>query len=134
MTTPLTTPPSGAKVLVVDDDAAVRLALRTILETDGHAVEEAGTGTEALHACSRGGLALVVTDVHMPDIDGLGLLRTLRQEDPTLPVIVVTGVEVGPTGTLSAMATRLGARHVLLKPVGLLAFRRAVRDVLGPPL
>lgn len=130
----MTAPRSGATVLVVDDDASVRLALRTIIESDGHTVVEASFGEEALRACAGGPLALVVTDVRMPDIDGLGLLRTLRQEHPALPVIVVTGAEVGPTGTLASMATHLGARHVLLKPVGLLASRRAIRDVLGPSL
>jgi CheY-like chemotaxis protein len=123
--------PTRGTILVVDDDPSVRLSLRVILEGEGHAVEEAPTGHLALRACARGGLALVVTDVRMPDVDGLELLRTLRRDHPALPVIVVTGAEVGPSGTLASMASHLGARQVLLKPMSVQDVRQAVRAVLG---
>jgi CheY-like chemotaxis protein len=121
---------AGATVLVVDDQASVRMALRLILETDGYRVEEAADGQAALRACHRGGLALIVTDLLMPDCDGLEFLRMLRRAQPAVPVIVVTGADTVP----QAIAGHLGARHVFLKPLPILAFRQTVRAVLeaGP--
>lgn len=116
-------------VLLVDDHAPVRLALRTILEGDGYAVEEADSGRAALQLCARADLDLLVTDLVMPDCDGIELLRSLRRTNPGLPILVVTGADqvLGPLG---AMAGLLGAQRVLLKPVALEEFRRAVRELM----
>ena len=67
---------------LVDDEPDVRAPLRDALEADGYAVQEVGSGQAALAACQRGGIALVVTDVTMPDMDGLALLRALRRTTP----------------------------------------------------
>jgi len=131
MTSPARRP--GATILVVDDDESVRVALRAILETDGYAVDEVASGQAALRACQQGGPALIVTDLVMPDCDGLELLRTLRREHPDVPVIVVTGTEVLPQGALADIASRLGARQVFLKPMPVAAFRQAVRDLVARP-
>ena len=131
MTSPARRP--GATILVVDDDESVRVALRAILETDGYAVDEVASGQAALRACEQSGPALIVTDVAMPDCDGLELLRTLRRAYPDVPVIVVTGTEVLPQGPLADIASRLGARQVFLKPMPVAAFRQAVRDLVARP-
>jgi CheY-like chemotaxis protein len=117
-------------VLLVDDQASVRLALRTILEGDGYAVEEADSGQAALRICARAHLDLLVTDLVMPDCDGLELLRSLRRTNPGLPILVVTGADqvLGPLG---AMASLLGAHRVLLKPVAVAEFRQAVRELIN---
>lgn len=119
-------------ILVVDDDASVRLALRILLEGAGYGVEEARTGQEALQVCARGGLALVVADVVMPDVDGLEVLRTLRRTHPALPVVLLTGREVLPWGDLTAIATHLGARRVFLKPMASREFLETVRALAAP--
>jgi CheY-like chemotaxis protein len=124
--------PRHPTILVVDDEASVRLALRILLEGAGYAVAEARTGQEALEACARDEFALVVADVVMPDVDGLEVLRTLRRTHPTLPVVLLTGREVLPWGDLAAIAAHLGARRVFLKPMASREFLDAVR-LLVPP-
>jgi len=122
----------AATILVVDDDAAFRQTVRELIESQGYRVEDAATGGAALASSRRGGLALVVADIVMPDVEGLELLRILRQEQPALPVIVVTGAELRGTraGALEAMARRLGAREVFRKPLELPVFTEAVRRLM----
>jgi CheY-like chemotaxis protein len=86
-------------ILLVDDEPDVREPLRDALEADGYPVQEAGTGRAALAACRRGGIALVVTDVVMLDMDGLELLRALRREHAAVPIIVNTGTRCFPRRT-----------------------------------
>ena len=80
-----------ARVLVVDDDAEIRTLLSRHLRRLGYTVEEAGDGEEALALVGKVVPDVVVTDMAMPRLDGLGLLKALRSTDPDLPVIVLTG-------------------------------------------
>jgi DNA-binding NtrC family response regulator len=80
-----------ALVLVVDDDPEVRALLSRRLRRTGYAVEEAGDGVEAMQVVTQVVPDVVVTDMTMPRLDGLGLLKELRKRDPELPVIVLTG-------------------------------------------
>lgn len=82
---------SGSRVLVVDDDAEIRALLRRHLQRVGYTVEEAEDGEGALEQVSKAAPDVVITDMVMPRLDGLGLLRALRGLDPDLPVIVLTG-------------------------------------------
>jgi DNA-binding NtrC family response regulator len=77
-------------VLVVDDDAGVRYTLREILEADGLAVEEASDGAEALGRMEVSPADLVVTDLRMPGMDGIQLLRRLKERAPAVRVVLVT--------------------------------------------
>ncbi|TQM62004.1 response regulator transcription factor [Humibacillus xanthopallidus] len=79
------------RILVVDDEPQIRTVLRAYLEADGFEVVECGSGRDALrHATgSRGAPDLVLLDVGLPDVDGLEVLRTIRQQSQ-LPVILVT--------------------------------------------
>ncbi|HSN13140.1 MAG TPA: response regulator, partial [Anaeromyxobacteraceae bacterium] len=78
------------RVLVVDDDAGVRYTLREILESEGLAVDEAGDGEEALRALDGGGHALVITDLRMPRLDGMALLKAIAARAPAPRVVLVT--------------------------------------------
>jgi two-component system response regulator HydG len=78
------------RVLVVDDDPGVRYTLREILASAGLAVDEAADGAEALARLDAGGHALVVTDLRMPRMDGLALLRAVAARRPAPRVVVVT--------------------------------------------
>ena len=80
------------RVLVVDDQFTVRELQRTILEAAGYPVETAKDGREALDRIRRGGIDLVLTDLEMPEMDGLELLAALRGDEATasLPVVIVT--------------------------------------------
>jgi DNA-binding response OmpR family regulator len=79
------------RILVVDDEAQIRTVLRAYLEADGFEVVECGTGGEALRqaTAARGAPDLALLDVGLPDVDGLEVLRTIRQHSQ-LPVILVT--------------------------------------------
>jgi CheY-like chemotaxis protein len=100
--------------LVVDDDAQLRLLFARILRRGGLRVLEAGSGREALRLAQTSAPDFVVTDIGMPDLDGVELCRRLRQLPATskVPIVVVTGSAV----TQADEATAAGCDVVLAKP------------------
>ena len=82
----------------------------------GHTVIEAADGREGLDRFRRVGADLVVTDIVMPETEGLEVLRQIRTAQPPVPVIVISGGGLGSGKDYLAMATMLGAAKVLLKP------------------
>lgn len=130
----LSTPPvgaaHGARVLIVDDEPAVAEAMRLVLERHGYSVMLAADGEEALHLLERGGsdVHLMVSDMIMPRMGGVGLLQRLRQVAPALPVIMTTGsIERVEIEQLHA----LGISGLLQKPVSAAAFMAAVQEALS---
>jgi two-component system, NtrC family, response regulator AtoC len=114
------------KVLVVDDDAGFRRALSLILGDAGYEVSVAADGVEGLERARREGPDAVLTDVRMPRLGGLELVRQLREGGSTAPVLVMTAYG---SMDLAVEALRLGASDYLAKPFGapelLLAIRKA---------
>ena len=102
------------RILIVDDDEGVRSFLVGALEDRAHELAEAGDGAEGLALARRRGFDVVVTDLKMPRLDGLGLLRTLHAEQPELAVVVLTA-HGGVKSAVEAM--RLGALDFLEKPL-----------------
>ena len=102
-----------AVVHVIDDDEAVRESLTFLLKTAGLAVRTYENATAFLHDDPKGKAGVVVTDVRMPDISGIDLLRRLRELNVTLPVIVITGHGDVP---LAVEAMKSGALDFLEKP------------------
>ncbi len=100
-------------ILVVDDDADMRAWVKEDLEHEGFVVETAAGGRPGVERVKAGGIDLVVTDVKMPDLDGLDLLREVREVDPSPFVIVVTGF--GSIDT-AIRAVKLGAYDYITKP------------------
>jgi CheY-like chemotaxis protein len=115
----------GARhVLVVDDEAIAALALAHFLRRRGYRVTTAGDGLQALDVHAADPADAVITDIRMPRIDGGELIRRLHDDDPTLPIIVITGY----ISFLDEEETRkLGAALILKKPVSL----REIVDELG---
>ncbi|WP_437574515.1 sigma-54-dependent transcriptional regulator [Sorangium sp. So ce887] len=117
----------GSRVLVVDDEASARSGLEKLLRQEGYAVDSAADGVEALEVATERPPDVVVTDLKMPNMDGVTLLGKLREQDPSLPVIVVTAF-----GDVSSavQAMRAGAEDYLTKPVDfdalLLSLERAL--------
>ena len=101
-------------ILVVDDDAMMRPFFTTILKEEGYAVEEAGFGKEGLEALNRSDFDLVLTDLRMPDISGLELMRKGRKVRPGVRWIIVTAF--GSIGN-AVEAMRAGASDYLTKPL-----------------
>jgi CheY-like chemotaxis protein len=82
-----------AQVLVVDDDPGARSALQSLLESDGYGVATAEDGVQALQVASEQPPDVVVTDLQMPRMDGMSLLKKLREDTRDLPIIVVTSLQ-----------------------------------------
>ncbi|MFP2962490.1 sigma-54-dependent transcriptional regulator [Myxococcus sp. 1LA] len=104
-----------ARILVADDEEGVRSFLAEALEYEGHSVTTAADGEEAAKLMARQGVDLLLTDLRMPRMDGLTLLRRVREEQPDVEVVVLTAV-----GTVESAvaAMKAGAFDYLLKPVG----------------
>jgi CheY-like chemotaxis protein len=109
------------RILVIDDDISVRVAIKTLLEHEGFdvvAVEDRRTGLEALETAV---FDLVVVDIFMPGMDGLATMTAIHRRAPLIPVIAMSGFMFRDSGTPApdflAMATKLGAACSLHKPV-----------------
>lgn len=104
----------SGRVLVVDDDPAVRFIFEALLRESGYVVETAEDGRQAAARLAASPFDVVVSDIRMPDMDGIQLLTEVRGRDLDLPVILVTG---GPGLDTAMKAVELGAFRYLLKPV-----------------
>ncbi len=124
-----------ARVLIIDDDPAVRDALGKILLLDGHEVEKAADGRSALTVVAKRPPDLVITDIYMPEMDGIEFLLGLSEAAPDIPVVAVSGGAAAPAGFVLEDASQLGAVATLAKPFELDEVRAVVRDVLSryPP-
>jgi two-component system response regulator FixJ len=117
-----------AKVIVVDDDEAVLDSLQIMLEAEGFAVETFARARLLLETYERAGGSCIVTDVRMPDMDGMALLQALRRRGPMPPVIVMTGHGDVP---LAVRAMKLGARDFIEKPFDPGVLVRCIREALA---
>ena len=119
------------RILVIEDEEPVRAALRVALDTADYEVTEAVDGPDGLARFREGGWDLVLLDQRMPRMSGLEVLKTLRELDPSTPVIMVTGID---TVEMGAEALGAGARGFLTKPISVGQLRQAVADALSPPI
>ena len=104
------------KILVIEDDVAYRAMLTEALHEAGYAVLAAENGDEGIKLCRQHHCPLVVTDIFMPEKEGLETIRELKQDFPTLKIIAISGG--GRKGILGFLdfAHRLGADMTLSKP------------------
>jgi CheY-like chemotaxis protein len=104
-----------AQILIIDDEPQMRRLLVRVLSGAGHTVHEAKNGRDGIGLFHRVNPVLVITDIVMPDMEGIEMIRTLRQEAPTIPILAISGS--GQPVYLHA-ATELGATAALEKPFG----------------
>jgi DNA-binding NtrC family response regulator len=116
----------NGSVLVVDDDPLIRGSLVSVLSDDGADVRVAPSAEEALSLLEQGVPDLVLSDVRMPGLDGLALLKLLRERAPAVDVILMTAFDDMPT-VVTAM--REGAVEFLVKPLDLHDLRRVLQKV-----
>lgn len=122
------------RVLLVDDDESLRKMLKLSLVRMGHVVDEAGTGTEALRLCETEPPDLVVTDIIMPDKEGLETIVTIRQLYPELRIIAMSGGGRANSIDYLKIARRLGAMHTLEKPFSYEQLNAAINQVMALPV
>jgi CheY-like chemotaxis protein len=119
------------RILLVDDEAAVRELLTLVLRLDGHDVTTASDGNLALDVLAEGEFDLVLTDLVMPERDGIETIVEIRQRFPRLRIIAMSGGGRGSAGDSLAMARQVGATRTLEKPFSNQQLLEATREVLG---
>jgi DNA-binding response OmpR family regulator len=106
-----------ARILVIDDMAPVRATWRDILEDAGHEVFDAPDGEKGLTLATREPIDLVLTDLFMPDKDGIETIRELRRTRPEIRIIAISGNIARGGQSFLRMARNLGADYTLSKPI-----------------
>ena len=106
-----------AHILIVDDEAMLRRTLRAILEKGGHKVSEAGDGKRAIEMFTADKPDLVLTDIIMPNREGIETIGELRRQDPHLPIIAMSGGGRTSAELFLTLASNLGATTTLAKPI-----------------
>ena len=119
-----------ARVLVIDDEELARFTMREILEAAGHAVEEAKNGAQGISLQRSQQFDIVITDIIMPEKEGVQTIIELQRDFPTLPIIAISGG--GRTRNLDflKLAQQYGARKILPKPFSEEDLLNAVEDCL----
>lgn len=120
-----------ANILIVDDDKQIRSMLKQMLEREGHQVNTACDGVQALSAMLQKIPDLVITDLIMPEKEGLELIRELRRYYPDLKIVVITGGSrlIKPGGYLNT-ARLLGANLSFQKPIERKEFVSSINNLL----
>ncbi len=120
-----------ARILVAEDEVAVREFIRRVLELRGHEIVTVGDGAEALVKLNRLRFDLLLTDIGMPNMDGLELALKVARDHPDLPVLMMSGYAVE-----RRRATDLAelARGLLQKPFSMVDLAAAVEKVLAEPV
>lgn len=122
---------SGECILVVDDESHILRMTSIALKNHGYQTETAPDGATAvaMFASARDRYALVITDVMMPYMDGVALTRSLKMLDPTIPIIVVSGMmDEDPGQNRTEELTKLGVKTVLQKPFAIADLIEAIHE------
>lgn len=119
------------RVLLIDDEQMVRKIVRKMLERSGHEVTEAENGRLGLDQLKTGTFDLVITDIIMPEMEGVETLMTVREQYPSVKVIAMSGG--GRTGNIDFLsaAEKLGASAILHKPFTLGSLTTAIETTFG---
>ena len=123
----MTTGSTPSRVLIVDDEPAIRRFLRTGLNAQGYQTDEAETGEQALAVLARSRIDVLVLDLGLPDLDGLEVLKRVREGGATIPVVVLSSRSDEP---MKVKALDLGADDYVTKPFGMDELLARIRAAL----
>lgn len=119
------------QILIIDDDVQIRLLIRRILENEGHGVLEAADGKKGIMLLKNNNIDLVITDIIMPEKEGLETIIDIRHDFPETKIVAISGG--GKTGLPNFLpaAKKFGAHRILSKPFGKNEILDVVNDLLG---
>lgn len=121
-----------AVILLADDDDRVRFALSLVLRDAGHAVHEANYGRAVLAAMDSVRPDLVITDLFMPEMDGIALIKELRKSGSTVRILAISGGGMhNDPGMATGLAKLAGADRVMAKPIRNEVLLREVAALVG---
>ena len=121
-----------AHILLVEDSPEVSLSVREILATAGHTVEDAASGKEALKKLKASKFDAIVSDIWMPEMDGIALLKEIRGAGNEIPIVVISGGAPNAPLTYTApLAATFGANIVVYKPFERAELLKAIDGVLS---
>jgi two-component system, chemotaxis family, chemotaxis protein CheY len=115
-------------ILVIDDEEFIRTLIKEVLDPQGHTVITASSGKEAFQLCHERSFDLLITDLEMPDMDGIELISSLRGVQKKLPILCISGAF---SGRFLRMAKALGAVESLDKPFRMAELLAMVDKILG---
>ncbi|MBI1216099.1 MAG: response regulator [Alphaproteobacteria bacterium] len=124
-------PATAVKILVIDDDQLIRMACRNVLRKNDFHVIEAENGNQGIALFTQEKPALVITDMLMPDKEGLETITELRKMDPAVRIIAMSGGGATQNMSFLQMAQKLGAKNILNKPFKPDDLVRLVRETLA---
>lgn len=120
----------NARILIIDDEEQIREMLGQMLTREGYEVVHADNGKEGMKVCRGQKVDLIITDIIMPEKDGIEMILELRHDFPHLKVIAISGGgRLGPDGYLE-MAQKLGAHRTFFKPFNRKEILDAVQELL----
>ena len=123
---------NSLSILVADDEDSIRSLIQHFLQSAGHTVVAAASANEAFDALTKHRLDLVITDVLMPDGDGLDLITELKKAQPTARILAISGGGRYLEGSdYLKLAKGLGAHHAMMKPFTWQQLQEAIAIALG---
>ena len=118
------------RILLIDDDEMSRQAVQRMLERAGHTVESTGDGREAIDRFAAGEVDLLITDLIMPEMDGLEIIQEVRRKDPGARILAISGGGRVQAEEYLSVARKFGAVEVLPKPFASQDLKAAVDRAL----
>jgi DNA-binding NtrC family response regulator len=119
------------RILLVDDEEAIRKMVRAVLGSELYEFGEAVNGLDAQAILEKQKFDLIISDVIMPDCDGIELVMAIRRKLPDVKVIIMSGGGRVRAGHYLDLASKLGATRVFEKPFDTAALRQAVKELLS---
>ena len=119
-----------AKILIVDDENQIRLMLRQMFEREGHVIMEAADGKEAIKMNKSNPADLIITDIIMPEMEGIRTIMELKKAKPDAKIIAVSGGGKNAPEQYLHFAKKLGADRTFTKPFNRDELVAAVKEIL----
>ncbi len=120
-----------ARILIIDDEESIRIMLREMLEQEGFEITDACSGKEAMRIQLKKPADLIITDIIMPDMEGIETIFEFKERFPKVKVIAISGGGIVKPDTYLKMAESFGVTYTFTKPVERKKLLCAVRELLG---